>query len=124
MPATCSATRRDGEPCRTPVVSGSQWCFGHHPDLAEQRTQARRRGGQNRSNAQRVAKLLPQRLTPVFQRLEQALEETHDGTLDPKVATALAALARAMATILTAGELEARVRELEQRDETVNHYAR
>lgn len=41
------------------------------------------------------------------------MEETHAGQLDPKVASALAALARAMATILTAGELEQRLRDLE-----------
>ncbi len=40
--------------------------------------------------------------------------EVHDGTLDPKVASAMAALSRAMVSVLAAGELEERVRQLEQ----------
>jgi hypothetical protein len=57
--------------------------------------------------------LVPPRLTVVYERLEQALTEVHGGELDPKVAQAMASLARAMVNVLTAGELEERVRRLE-----------
>src|SRR5215207_2224217 len=100
---TCEATRRDGQPCRTPVVSGGRWCFGHSPELADKREQARRRGGKNRSNAARLSKLMPARLIPVFARLEEALAAVLAGTLDPRQATSAAAVARAMAAILQAG---------------------
>jgi hypothetical protein len=115
MEQTCQATRKDGQPCTTPVVGSGPLCFGHDPALAAKRTAARQRGGQNRATSKRLAKLMPARLLPVFERLEQALEETHTGELDPKQAQALAALARAMTAVLTAGELEQRLRELEER---------
>jgi len=57
--------------------------------------------------------LVPPRLVPVYDRLEQALGQVHDDTLQPRQASAMAALARAMVAVLTSGELEERVRELE-----------
>jgi hypothetical protein len=62
-----------------------------------------------------VSKLVPAKLGAVYTRLEAAMEETHRGDLDPKIANALANLARAAAAVLSAGELEQRVRELEER---------
>jgi hypothetical protein len=56
---------------------------------------------------------MPPRLIPIFDRLERAMEEVHDGTLDPKRATALASLARAAVSVLTAGEMEERLRNIE-----------
>jgi hypothetical protein len=50
----------------------------------------------------------------VFDTLEQALTEVHRGASTPGQATAMAALSRAMVSVLTAGELEERVRQLEQ----------
>ncbi len=110
----CRGIRTDGQPCATQVVGDGPYCFGHDPALAAKRHEARRRGGQNRATAKRLSKLMPVRLVPVFARLEQALEETHAGTLDPKQAQVLASLARALVAVLTAGELEERVRRLEQ----------
>jgi hypothetical protein len=51
---------------------------------------------------------------PLFDTLEAALGETHDGSLDPPRAQAMASLARAMVSVLVSGELEQRVRLLEQ----------
>jgi hypothetical protein len=61
----------------------------------------------------RLRGLAPPRLVPIFDQFEWALVEVHDGELDPKAAQAMASLARALATLLTAGELEERVRRLE-----------
>lgn len=111
----CAATRKDGAPCLTPARRGSRYCFAHDPALADRRDAARRTGGRNRANAVRLRGLVPLRLLPVYDRLETALSEVHGGTLDPKRAQAMAAVARAMVSVLTAGELEERVRKLEQR---------
>jgi hypothetical protein len=51
----------------------------------------------------------------VFEELAQALGEVHAGTLKPGQAIAMAALARAMCAVLSAGEVEQRLRELEGR---------
>jgi hypothetical protein len=51
----------------------------------------------------------------VYDRLETALGEVHDGTLKPGQAVAMAAVAPAMVAVLQAGELEERLRVLEGR---------
>ena len=74
---------------------------------------ARRKGGRNRSSAVRLRGLMPPRLTPAFDQLEVALADVLAGELDPKQATAAAAVARAMATLLSVGEMEERMRRIE-----------
>jgi hypothetical protein len=66
---------------------------------------------------------MPPRLVPVFDALEVALAEVHAGTLDPKQAMAMAAIARAMVSVLTAGEIEQRVRDIEQKQSGVARVA-
>ena len=113
MPATCQATRRDGQACETPVVADSCFCFAHDPDLAAKRTEARRQGGRNKSHAARVQRLVPASLKPTIATLFTALEEVHAGTLDPKAAGAMAALAGAIARLYSVGVLEERIAALE-----------
>jgi hypothetical protein len=113
----CAATRGDGQPCRARALPGSAFCFNHDPGQAEARARARQKGGRNRAKIVRLRGLIPPRLLPVFDTLEGALAEVHDGTLEPAKANAMANLARAMTAVLTAGELEARVRALEGKAE-------
>jgi hypothetical protein len=110
----CAARRRDGAPCTAPALE-SGYCFAHDPTRAADRADARAKGGRNRSGVRRARALGPPRLAAVYDRLERALEETHAGELDPKQATAMANLARALAAVLQAGEIEERVRTLEGR---------
>jgi hypothetical protein len=74
---------------------------------------ASRKGGENKATSKRLAKIMPVRLVPVWDQLEQALADVLRGERDPRQATAAAAVARALATILQAGELEERLRALE-----------
>ena len=111
--ASCRATRRDGLPCTSTIVLASGYCGAHDPERRQQMAEARTRGGQGRSSAARLRGLLPPRLVPVFGRLETALDDVLSGKLDPRQATAAASVARALVAVLTAGELEERVRQLE-----------
>jgi hypothetical protein len=114
----CAGTRRDGQPCTSRVLCDGTYCYAHSPDRVTERTEARRRGGHNRSNAARMRGLVPPRLVGVYDKLERALAEVLNCELDPKYATAAASVARAMVAVLTAGELEERVRKLEgERDD-------
>ncbi len=112
---TCQAVRKDGQPCTAPVMrTGATRCFAHDRDLQDRRDEARRQGGRSKANMRRMAKLMPARLTPLFDSLDRAFDETHAGDLDPRAASALAQLARAMIACVTAGELEQRLRALEE----------
>lgn len=114
IPKHCDGIRRDGARCGAPARSDGAYCFAHDPARAHERTEARRKGGRHRSSAVRLRALVPPRLVPVYERLEAALDEVHQGTIDPRVASAMAGLARAMVAVLTAGEMEERVRRLEE----------
>jgi len=59
--------------------------------------------------------LVSLRRISVFNMLEQAFTEVYTGQLEPRRATAMAALARSMVAVLTSGELEERLRNLEVR---------
>ena len=107
----CVSTRQDGAPC-TAQAGASGYCIGHDPGALE----ARRKGGHGKSRAERAAKLLPARLQPMVSLLEDALGEVHRGELDPRAASAMASLAGALVRTITAGELEERLRALEDRD--------
>lgn len=104
----CRATRKDGRRCTALAVSNGL-CIGHGPRAQE----ARRRGGRNKARATRLHRLVPPRLLPVFDALESALKEVHEGELSPSAGTAMATLGGALVRVLTAGELEQRVRKLE-----------
>jgi hypothetical protein len=111
----CQATRRDGQRCHTPVVADSCFCFAHEPRLADKRTQARQRGGTNKANHLRLQKLMPASLAPVFDQLAQVLTDVIADRIDPKNAAAAASVARAMVAVLERGEMEQRLRTLEER---------
>jgi len=106
----CTSTRRDGSPC-TAQAGTSGYCIGHDPGALD----ARRKGGHAKSRAERAGKLLPARLQPVVSLLEDAFDEVHRGKLDPRAASVMASLAGALVRAITAGELEERLRALEDR---------
>lgn len=106
----CRSTRKDGQPCRA-YAQGDGLCVGHSPGAME----ARRRGGRNSSKKARADKLLPLRLRPVLDRLETALAEVHEGTLDPRYGGSMASLANAIVKLYESGILEERLTDLEGR---------
>ena len=109
----CAGIRRDGQRCAAAGMLDG-FCYNHAPGREQERTEARRKGGRNRSNAARIRAAVPARLLPVLDQLEGALGDVLSGTLDPRQATAAAAVARALAAVLQAGELEERLRRLEE----------
>jgi len=111
----CKSKTLSGEPCHG-IALEDGYCFSHSPALKEKRVEARARGGTNSARSARLRKLVPPRLMPVFDRLETALIEVHNGKLEGKQASAMAALARAMVAVMTSGELEERVRNLESKE--------
>lgn len=112
--AHCRATRTDGLPCQSTILTSSGLCGAHEPSLAVRRASARRRGGRNSRKIRRMRSLVPPRLVDVYEQLELALTAVHAGELPPPRAAAMANLARAMVTVLQAGELEERVRTIEE----------
>ncbi len=108
----CGATRKDGEPCLAAgTVDG--FCPTHAPSMRAKMADARRRGGQNRSNQIRVGRMVPADLRPIYDLLRDGLWDVRDGRLEPRSAAAMASLAGAVIKILAAGEMEQRLRAIE-----------
>src|SRR4051794_18530965 len=90
-PKQCVGQRRDGLPCTAPALL-SAYCWAHDPEREQERAEGRRKGGRNRADVVRLRGLVPPRLMAVYERLEQALAQVHEGALEPKQAQAMAAL--------------------------------
>ena len=113
-PDRCQAVKKNRQPCTATAVRNG-YCFGQAPELEATRREARRKGGAATSKASRASKLLPSRLRPVAELLEKALEEVHSGLLDPRKATAMSSLASALIRVFEAGQMEERLRTLEEK---------
>lgn len=116
MATGCRATNQAGAPCSAqPLPSG--WCRWHDPSLAGERAAWSRKGGAARSNKQRALKKLPDDLLSL--RAVQALlcgvlRDVTAGRIEVGVANASASVARAIAAVAQAGDLEERLAELEK----------
>ncbi len=118
-PKRCTGQRKDGTPCGAAVMGPGVWCYAHDPARVAERDQARRRGGTNSATRARLDRLVPATLRPMIGSLLEALDEVHAGVLDPKQASAMAALAGAITRAYGVGILEERVQSLEDQREGV-----
>ena len=112
----CSGTNKDGSACSGQARPGRAWCSWHDPQLDARRAEWRRRGGVSRSNRARATKALPADLMsmPELQgALCRALRRVESGELEPGRANAMAALARAITSVVEAGEVQDRLAALE-----------
>ncbi len=113
----CTGTTRAGDPCRSFAVADGL-CQAHHPDRAEAHRAAVRKGGEARSAARRAARawastgeqIEPRDLPAI---LRACLLDVRLGKIEPSVASAIAALAKASVALSHDLELEARISALE-----------
>jgi hypothetical protein len=109
----CKTVTKNGSNCRA-TAGGDGYCFWHSPSYAQKRKEASLKGGKNRRSVIRAEKLVPPRLVQVYNLLENALRQVCEKQMEPKQALAIASLSKAMVEVLTAGELEERMRRLEE----------
>ncbi len=99
-------------------MTGKVYCWAHDPELAEQRAEGARRGGEQRSTVRRAAKqwaAIGEQLMPadVPAILRSCMFSVKSGHLEPSQAQAIASLAKASVSITNEIELEARLSALE-----------
>ena len=111
MASECKGQTKSGEPCKGWCVGGSDYCFAHHPDLAEQRREARVRGGKNR-RVKSPEGMRVETVGDVMGVLNLALDMIFkDG--DVGSARGVGYLANVMLAALESGQLEERIKALE-----------
>ena len=82
--AKCSGITRSGTACKGTPIDGSQWCYVHHPDHAEERRRHGARGGKRGGRGRPSSELA---------RLQRRFEELADKVLSGEVERAAGAVA-------------------------------
>jgi len=113
MDGQCQAITKGGMRCRG-QARASGFCFSHDPALSQARRTGAATGGRNRSAEARLGRLVPSPLRLAVHKALTAVDEVHDGTLEPRQATAMASLISAAGRVYEVAELEQRLEALEQ----------
>jgi hypothetical protein len=92
----------------------SGFCPAHDPDRLDANRAARARGGKGKSRLARVERLVPASLRHLLATLLDAVEDTRQGALDPKVATAMASLAGAVVRVYQSATTEQQLADLQR----------
>lgn len=115
----CKATTKSGRMCSAQAVAGGDYCFMHDPARAHERVAARRRGGHNRRTPKAVegdGSLSRLRcVADVQEALERALTDTWVQENSGARTQAVVRLCMAALKAIEVGELEERVKALEER---------
>src|ERR671917_362826 len=107
--AKCSGITQAGAACRGIPIEGSQWCYVHHPDHADERRRHGSKGGKRGGRGR------PQRETEAIKAL---LEDLTERVLSGELETGPAAVANQLTnTRLRAIETERKVKETEELEE-------
>jgi hypothetical protein len=67
--ALCSGIRADGGRCKAQAISGSEWCFNHHPEYEQARRRRASKGGKRGGRGRPSAELA--RLQARFEELAE-----------------------------------------------------
>lgn len=118
MVGKCSAITKAGSPCKGNAIPGSQFCMAHDPKSRETLKEAKRRGGEGKASARRLAKHWAELgatvgLGDLAAILKSCMFAVKDGEMAPSEATAIAALARAAVAITSEVEMADRIAALE-----------
>jgi hypothetical protein len=99
----CTAIKASGERCKGRAIEGSEWCWNHNPDHADERrrhgAKGGKRGGRGRPQAE---------LTDIKQRLSDLAEDVLEGRQDKGVA---AVASQVLNVYLRAVSVELKARE-------------
>jgi hypothetical protein len=112
----CAFTKLDGTRCEARAMGESELCFFHDPDLAKERTEARRAGGRRNKAATLSPETPDHPLTSVanvVELLASTINQVRRGALDPRNGNTVGYLAATLLKALEASSIEARVIALE-----------
>ena len=82
--SVCSSIRADGTRCRAQAITGSEWCFNHHPDYEDARRRRASKGGKRGGRGRPSVELA---------RLQARFEELADKVLAGDIERGVGAVA-------------------------------
>lgn len=113
----CAGLNRQGEPCGMPPLRGGSFCWNHAPEKAEARARARTKGAHrkhSRSGVTAPSNLRLRTVEDVTALIEQAGRVALSLPDSSNKARTIASIAGIALKCVEVGELEARLRVLEQ----------
>ena len=100
---SCLGIKADGGRCKAQAITGSEWCFSHHPDYEEQRQRRASRGGKRGGRGRPGADLAD---------LKRDVRKVIDGVLSGETPHGPGAVAlQGYNTLLRAAKVELDIRE-------------
>jgi hypothetical protein len=99
----CSGITRSGAACQGIPIDGSQWCYVHHPDHADERRRHGSKGGKRAGRGRPQAEL-----SDIKRRLSDLADDVLEGRQDKGVA---AVASQVLNVYLRAVSVELKVRE-------------
>jgi hypothetical protein len=116
--SACRAKKDNGQPCRAPRLSDSEFCFWHSPEHAEEAAEAQRLGGLRRRREKTVSGAYDFEGLADVAQVRRLLEIAASDTLSLENSVArsrtLAYLAQVALKALEVGELAERIEALER----------
>ncbi len=103
---SCSGITEAGGRCRAIAISGSDYCHSHHPDRADARRRAARKGGQRGGRGRPASEV-----SELKGQLSDLYAAVLDGTTEPKVGAVAAQIANVRARLV---DTELRVKEQDE----------
>ena len=101
--AKCSGITQAGTACKGMPIDGSQWCYVHHPDHAEERRRHGSKGGKRGGRGRPQAELSD---------IKRRLSDLADGVLEERVDRGVGAVASQVLNVyLRAVAVELKARE-------------
>ena len=107
--ARCAAIKAGGEPCKALPMSGSQWCYSHHPDNALKHAKNGSKGGRVAGRGR--PRSTSRELAGVRAKLREVIDAVRTGELERGVGTAVF---MGYGTLLKVYEAERKALEIEQ----------
>jgi hypothetical protein len=104
--AKCSGITQAGTACKGIPTVGSQWCYVHDPDHAEERRRHGARGGKRGGRGRPQAEL-----NDIKDRIRTMVQDVRDGTMDRADAAVCGQLYN---TLIRAVSVEVKVREQQE----------
>ena len=109
--AVCSYLKPDGTRCRAQPMRSEQWCYVHHPDLADRRQAASRKGGHRGGRGRPIAEL-----ADVKRRLRKLADDVMAGEADRGDAAVAGQL---LGTYIRAVSVEVKLKEVLEMEERI-----
>ncbi len=109
--AVCSQLKPDGTRCKAQPMRGEQWCYVHHPDLADKRQAASRKGGHRGGRGRPLAEL-----TEVKKRIREMADDVMAGDADRADAAVAGQL---LGTYIRAVSAEVKLKEVLELEERI-----